>query len=665
MWQRFVRWFSPETRGQRVWHIAVTALGIIAVLVLVGDGVYGLFTHINQSNALNAKARLDSAITDATTRTHIPASLIAPIQTQEQQATAANDGSLAGWQTAYEKYTQLDSKVTALVTMPSSQVRDLAQQDLAKFQAGVAGMQQAKYPEAAGYQDRFQQAQSSFDAAKSSSDYFQVAGFAQDQVAAIAAYEPTAQLLQQLNTLVTSEQKLLQQVTGARPSAQLLCADGVGSTPEDYWTVYHGLIAHPAALPGSQPLEAQWLTQDQALFKAASSSKDYDLLNQQLNGQIAQIQAANAALVPTVAASYLSTFKANIQTLNDYNSSIPAIKDAFTKIKSLSTFLGSSALKIYGWSASDGLSMVKFQDLTSHISTYQSQYDQDTQLLANQTYGDYAQAVKQIQTHIKGMQFDLTYAKTYLDIKKLTDLIAQGMSHKTLNNKLPGNDGVAWPDAFEYVYQGTGIGDIINPHTTKIFGLGRLYAARTTTDYQYIDRELQMFIQNLTAMLKNLDDTTPHNQVHQTDIDLMQYYGIMRGKVLVFSLREQTARIYQDGQLVRAFSVTTGAPDLPSAPGINCTSGAQLNQLMVSPDPPGSPDYYTPTLVKYGIYYHNYGLEIHDAWWRDIFGPMTNLPHRDPAAFNRGSHGCINIPKEVMPWLFSWVNYQNLPALVY
>jgi hypothetical protein len=174
-----------------------------------------------------------------------------------------------------------------------------------------------------------------------------------------------------------------------------------------------------------------------------------------------------------------------------------------------------------------------------------------------------------------------------------------------------------------------------------------------------------MFIHNINAMLTNLGDKTPYNQAHQTDMNLMQYYGITRGKVIIVSLREQAARFYVDGKLVKATYLTTGAPDLPSAPGMNCTSHAQTNQLMVSPDPPGSPDYYQPTPVKFGIYYHNYGLEIHDAWWRNEFGPLTNLPHYDPAAFNGGSHGCINLPKETMPWVFDFVNYGNIPAVVY
>lgn len=657
MWQRFVRWFSPETRFQRAWHIGVTALGLIVVIVLLGDGMLGLFTHINQANAQSAKTTLDAALKDATTRMNVPDGMLQPIRTQEQQAAAKTDGSLSGYQNAIDTYNKLTAQVKTIVNTPAPQARAMTQKDLDQFASGVDTLVKGNYIEATGFQGRLQQAQTSFQNAKTTSDYFKVDGFVRDQVAATTAFKPTLDQIQRLNDLVTAQQKLLNQVTGTTAPSQLLCADGVGSSPQDYWTTYYGLMSYPVAQPGSQSLESQWLDQDMTLFRAAASAKDYEVLNNLLTGQITQTQASNAALVPNVAANYLAGFQSDIQTLKDYQTNTPAIKNSFSRIQSLSTF---PSLGISGYSTR----APAMKDFTKDIATFQKQYDEDAQLLANQSYGNYSKAVQQIQKHRDGMKFDLIYANTYLDIKTLVDLIAQGQSHTTLNSQKTG-DNKKYPDAYEYVYRGTGIGDVINPTPTKIFGTGRLFEASTTQDYEYIDIELQMFIHNIKAMMTNLDDKTPYNQVHQTDTDLMQYYGIMRGKVMVVSLREQAARFYVDGKLIKATYLTTGAPDLPSAPGINCTSGAQTNQLMVSPDPPGSPDYYEPTPVKFGIYYHNYGLEIHDAWWRNEFGPLTNLPHYDPAAFNGGSHGCINLPKETMPWVFNFVNYGHIPVVVY
>lgn len=657
MWQRFVRWFSPETRFQRAWHIGVTAIGLIVVIVLLADGAYGIFTHINQSNAQSAKAQLDSALSNAATKMNVPQGMLDPIRTREQQVSDTTDGSLVSYQNATQEYTKLRVQVETIVGMTPAQAHDLVQKDLNQLQTSVNTLVKAQYAEASGYQGRLQQAQTNFGNAKTTHDYFVVDGFILDQMAATTAYKPTRDLIGRLTALVASEQKLLTQITGTPQPSLLLCADGVGSTPEDYWTVYRGLMSNPQAAPGSSPLEAQWLADDQALFKAATSAKDFESLQLRLQGQIAQVEATNATLVPSVAASYLGSFKDGLQTLKDYQTNTPAIKTAFTRIQALSSF---PTLGIHGWTAR----APQMKNLSGDIANFQKQYDQDAQLLANQSYGSYNKAVQQIQAHVKGMEFDVTYAKTFLDIKTFVDLIAKGQAHTTLNNQASG-DNKRYPDAYEYVYQGTGLGDIINPTVTPIVGLGRLWNASSLDDYQYLDIELQMFIHNISAMLKNLDDKTPYNQVHQSDTSLMQYYGIMQGQVMIVSLREQAGRFYQDGKLIKSILLTTGAPDLPSAPGMNCSSHAVRNQLMVSPDKPGDPNYYEPTPVKYGIYYHNYGLEIHDAWWRNEFGPLTNLPHYDPAAFNGGSHGCINISKENMPWVFDWINYGNIPVVVY
>ncbi len=446
MWQRFVKWFSPPKRSQRAWHIGVTAIGLIVILVLLGDGLYGLFTHINQSNALNAKATLDSSLTDATTRLNAPASMLQPIRDQEQQVTKTTDGSLAGWQNASQEYTRLNGQVQTIIAMPVSQARALAQKDLDQFQTSVATLVQGKYVEAPGYQGRFQQAQTSFQSAKTTRDYFLVDGFAQDQVAALTAFKPTYDRLQELTTMVTSEQKLLSQITGSPQSAPLLCADGVGSTPEEYWTTYYDLIAHPTARAGSTPVESQWLNQDLTLFRAASSSNDYVTLNQLLDGQIAQVQATNATLVPATAASYLAGFKADIQTIQDYTTNAQAIKDSFGRIQGLSTF---SSLGISGYS----VNAPSMKDLSKDLTSFQSLYDQDAQLLASQTFGDYSKAIQQIQKHRSSMAFDVTYAKTFLDIKTFVDLIAQGQARTTLNSQKTG-DNKKYPDAYEYVYRG-------------------------------------------------------------------------------------------------------------------------------------------------------------------------------------------------------------------
>src|SRR5262249_50842150 len=143
-------------------------------------------------------------------------------------------------------------------------------------------------------------------------------------------------------------------------------------------------------------------------------------------------------------------------------------------------------------------------------------------------------------------------------------------------------------------------------------------------------------------------------------------YGLQNTRVIVVSLREQKARLYENGKLatynvtgnyagaqlipdpqgrVDAFDVTTGGPDLPSVPGVHCRSPSkQPDYQDKSTLPKNSPFYYNPTPIHFGFGYNDGGYFIHDAWWRDPtqMGYLTNLPHYDPEAFNGGSHGCIN-----------------------
>ncbi|HKB48462.1 MAG TPA: L,D-transpeptidase, partial [Ktedonobacterales bacterium] len=265
---------------------------------------------------------------------------------------------------------------------------------------------------------------------------------------------------------------------------------------------------------------------------------------------------------------------------------------------------------------------------------------------------------------------------------------------KTVDS-LNGGYNVGYPDGYEYIglEHDSGNYDWTNDTQVKYdtehagttgdvyaagSGIGdarfRLANAQTLDDYQAVETEIQMFTVNVQAMLTNLSQMpTDSNarkawsmQPHQTDLDLISYYGLQNTRVIVVSLREQKARLYENGQLAKytvtsnsagaslipdpqgrvdAFDVTTGAPDLPSVPGIHCVIPyKQHDYLDKSTLPKNSPFYYNPTPIHFGFQYSYSGYFLHDAWWRDNtqMGYLTNLPHYDPEAFNGGSHGCIN-----------------------
>jgi hypothetical protein len=268
------------------------------------------------------------------------------------------------------------------------------------------------------------------------------------------------------------------------------------------------------------------------------------------------------------------------------------------------------------------------------------------------------------------MAFPLLKVKAFYDTNMtLQALITQGQS--TTTDVTYAGTLYKTPNAYEYADDDlrydrkdtVGIEDAQVRIDQAAFREGHVSSADATADYQAIEDEAQMFIHNISAMLTNLAQMPKDKAArqawsmtaHQTDLDLLSYYGLQNTRVIVVSLREQKARLYSNGKLVvgsdgkpYAFDVTTGSPDKPTVPGIHCAfpplKGPPGGDLFKSSDPPGSPFYYAPTPIHYSFGYSLYGYYLHDGWWRDgtEMGYLTNLPHYDPAAFNGGSHGCIN-----------------------
>jgi lipoprotein-anchoring transpeptidase ErfK/SrfK len=602
--QQLRQWLAPESRGVRIRRVSGAVVGSVLVLGIMSSGLYGALTSLTQSSAQQAQAELDRSLVAVSTQMNAPAPLLQPIRLQEQQVAATTDGSLGSWQHANTEYARLHAQVAAIQQMSPQQARALTQKDLMRLAAGVADLTAGKYQEAPGYQNRLRQAQDSLNATKTTRDVFTVDGYALDQLAALAAFKPTLGRLQALDTQVQTEQQLLG-TTGQASQQDLMCAVGLSF---QYWDDTYGTKIQPQKNAVAPPIEAQWVADDWALFRAASTASDYTALNRRMESQTAQVQANQAALLPSYTAHLLEAFQADIQLI---------------------------------------------QKSGGKVSAYQQQYQQDVQMLQGAPSQErYMAVAKQVQKQRNAIQLPKVIAQTRTDLKTLKALIKQGNSSYTID---PSN-GQKYQNAYEYSERSTGVGDAED----------RLKVAQTTQDYQLVDQEIQMFIHNIQAMLDNLKDpkTSLKNpkakgryQPHDTDLRLVQYYGVMPAKVMVVSLREQAARFYQDGKLVKAVDVATGSPDLPSVPGIHCELSRESPTVFKSPWPKGSPHYYQDTPIHYGMRYSFYGYYVHDAWWRDRFGLFTNLPHYDPAAFNGGTHGCINVSLSNMRWVYSWLPY--------
>ena len=380
------------------------------------------------------------------------------------------------------------------------------------------------------------------------------------------------------------------------------------------WPAYEKLQAYKTVLDalaksGADTTLAQsQYDSDLEQFRNAQSADRYDALTRTIDGQITQLIAEEASAQPYIASGLLEAFQARIDLLRQYGD-------------------------------------------TANADMFQKQHDDDAAALAKaHQLADYLTLANNVNKQSDAIAFPLVKAKTLYDLQTLKQLVA------TVNKRTEYNsyDKTNYPIAYEYSDKDNGVGNI-EPAVLR---------ARTIAQYQAADGGVLGLTANLRAMSDNYDDKTPHNQPHQADLTLMQYYNVMQGKVVIVNFREQTARFYENGSLVNWMYVTTGRPGHTSIPGYHTALAKVSPTIFNSPFPEGSPDYYAPTPINFAVAYDWNGYFLHDAWWRNKFGPGTEYPHYDPAAFNGGSHGCINFSEAQMSWVYSWIPLRT-PIIMY
>ena len=192
--------------------------------------------------------------------------------------------------------------------------------------------------------------------------------------------------------------------------------------------------------------------------------------------------------------------------------------------------------------------------------------------------------------------------------------------------------------------------------------------ARTSADYQAAIALISNDLANLRAMQADYSDKTPWNQVHTTDMQLMQRYHLSSGRVIVVSLIEQSLRLYQDGKLEKAFLITSGRVERPTPPGLSQIFYRVSPTILKSTEPQRSPYWYPPTPVNYALEFHVDGYFIHDSWWRVNYGPGTQFPHHDSGGdqsfSGNGSMGTINMTENDAAWLYSHTSNGDM-VLIY
>ena len=89
--------------------------------------------------------------------------------------------------------------------------------------------------------------------------------------------------------------------------------------------------------------------------------------------------------------------------------------------------------------------------------------------------------------------------------------------------------------------------------------------------------------------------------------------------------------------------------------GVYAVMSKAADVMFHSPWPLDSPYYYTPEHINYALLFRAGGFYIHDAPWREVFGPGSQSLHFTPSGgLEDGSHGCVNVPTLAADWLYQW-----------
>ncbi|GAC1384902.1 MAG: hypothetical protein NVSMB33_13650 [Ktedonobacteraceae bacterium] len=285
------------------------------------------------------------------------------------------------------------------------------------------------------------------------------------------------------------------------------------------------------------------------------------------------------------------------------------------------------------------------QKYNGDTTMYQQQYTSDHQSLQNaQTRSAYTATLSTLKKHVVAIQLPTMKAETQNLQQQLQQQVTSWGQKHTYHDAY---NNTTYQLGFEY--GPNGIGGWVQ---------SELSAAQTVADYQQAVEDLNMYLTNFQAMEADSSDKTPYNQVHQTDLQLLQHYNMMTRKIIVVSLSEQAMRVYDHGKLVKAFQVTTGRPDRPTPPGTWWVEGKQSPTVFKAGVPQTSPYWYPDTPINYAVQYHSNGYFIHDSWWRVDYGPGTQFPHQDASGdiySSQGSHGCVNVAKDDAAWIYNYV----------
>lgn len=415
-------------------------------------------------------------------------------------------------------------------------------------------------------------------------------------------------------------------------------------------------------------------SQDQSALATAKTPDDYQAIDQDARNGVLALAAREIAL------SQLADFNATIGRLKAAHIDVTAMEAQYqndlqvfaqstqvSDFQNLSTLLDAQYQQVVVSSvqAFPYVSVTKLNEMQTQIgqlktygvktSSYQNRLnaDQVAQEQARTVFDDLV-FLKQVDADIASIQGVLVQGEArYLMKQYRQEVSAWAKVHPYYDRY----DGHSYALDSGYMPQGIGAGIVSD-----------LAATTTPSDFAAMVDEAQNALFNLHMFEANYSDSTPYNWVHKTDLEMLSHYKLQHRMVLMISLGEQAMRVYQNGKLLRSFSITTGRAELPSLPGVWAVLDRKSPIIFKATDPRGSPYWFPDTPIKYAILYHYGGYYVHDAWWRESFGPGTQFPHLDAGgntSYNfDGSHGCVNLTESDAAWVYQHTDW-NTQIVIY
>ncbi|SKA81570.1 Putative peptidoglycan binding domain-containing protein [Agreia bicolorata] len=108
---------------------------------------------------------------------------------------------------------------------------------------------------------------------------------------------------------------------------------------------------------------------------------------------------------------------------------------------------------------------------------------------------------------------------------------------------------------------------------------------------------------------------------------------------IVVNLSEQREYLFENGQVIDSFLISSGVPGHDSHTGSFRITAKLTSQNMGNPDLTQAPNYYTQNVPD--VMYYNGDEALHGAYWHNNFGNVM-------------SHGCINMPLDKAANVFDW-----------